>query len=407
MNATLHPDWLDAPELHRLAAIFHESGEDLFFVGGCVRDALIGRVGGDVDAATPASPERMQQLLSDAGIASVPTGLAHGTLTALLPREGRKSRPVEITSFRRDVETDGRHATVAFGATMEEDAARRDFTMNALYLSPDGILHDPTGAGVQDARDHRLRFVGDPAQRIAEDGLRLLRFWRFLAKFQFTDWNSAARRACAEARAMLADLSGERIQAEMRKLLSARQPAAAWEAMRADGLLPYLVQSAPEAGCLDAFAAFEETLHLPPQPMVKLACLLAGDAAAVEWVIGRWKLPNADRDLLRWLSQEPQMPVDVAQQRRMIRRRGKEDWQRWILWHAAQHPSRPEIERGMAELNGWTAPIFPIKGADLLALGYKAGPQLGAVLDRLEREWEEGGYRTDRATLLQRAKESM
>ena len=218
------------------------AGIEARFVGGVVRDALLGRPSADIDLATPALPGEIIAALEKAGIKAVPTGIAHGTVTAVVP-----PRHFEITTLRRDVETYGRRARVAFDADWSEDAARRDFTINALYLDPDGTVHDPVG-GLADLAAHRVRFVGEPAKRIAEDVLRVLRYYRFEARFGRGEGDAAAREACRDAVPLLPTLSAERVAQEVLRLLAVADPVPALRMMREDGVLAAIL---PEATRLD------------------------------------------------------------------------------------------------------------------------------------------------------------
>ncbi len=243
----LDPPWLHEPVVQRLLGALTAAGIEARFVGGCVRDAILGIDGGDIDLATPARPDAVIAALKQAKIKTVPTGLAHGTVTAVVP-----PRTFEITTLRRDVETDGRHAVVAFGAGWDEDAARRDFTINAIYLGADGTLYDPVGGRV-DLAARRVRFVGDPATRIAEDVLRVLRYYRFEARFGSSEGDAAARAACRDAVPQLATLSAERVSREFMRLLVAPDPIRALAMMRDDGVLSSI---APEATRIDRLERF-------------------------------------------------------------------------------------------------------------------------------------------------------
>lgn len=233
-------DWLDAPATRAVMAALTAGGHQALFVGGCVRNALLGRPVADVDIATDALPETVISLAAAAGLNPVPTGIGHGTVTVVA-----EGRPFEVTTFRRDVETFGRHARVAFTAALAEDAARRDFTMNALYARPDGEVVDPLGS-LADLRAGRVRFVGNPAERIAEDYLRILRFFRIHAWYgdPAGGLDPDGLAACAAAQDGLARLSRERIGAELAKLLSAADPAPAVAAMAATGILGRLLPGA-------------------------------------------------------------------------------------------------------------------------------------------------------------------
>src|SRR6266849_2589102 len=223
--------WMVEPSTSTVLAALSAGGAEVRFVGGSVRDALLGSPIGDIDIATPAPPERIIELLQKRGIRVLPTGLAHGTVTAIVP-----PRHFEITTLRRDVETYGRRARVAFDADWAADAARRDFTINAIFLDPDGTVHDPVG-GLADLQARRVRFVGDPATRIAEDVLRLLRYYRFEARFGTGCGDPQARAACRAAAHLLPTLSGERVCQELVKLLVTPDPIAALQMMQEDGVL--------------------------------------------------------------------------------------------------------------------------------------------------------------------------
>ena len=256
------PAWLTEPATRAVLDAFAAGGVEARFVGGVVRDALLGlplgASGGraDIDIATPAPPERVVELLESRGIRVVPTGLAHGTVTAIpAPQPGAASRHFEITTLRRDVETYGRHARVAFDADWAADAARRDFTINAIFLSPDGAIDDPAG-GLADLRARRVRFVGDPATRIAEDVLRILRYYRFEARFGAGDGDPAARAACHDQAHLLPNLSAERVAQELVRLLEAADPVRALAMMAEDGVLAVVL---PEARQLDRLRRMVET----------------------------------------------------------------------------------------------------------------------------------------------------
>ena len=265
------------------------AGIEARFVGGVVRDALLGRPSADIDLATPALPEEIIAALEKAGIKAVPTGIAHGTVTAVVP-----PRHFEITTLRRDVETYGRRARVAFDADWSEDAARRDFTINALYLDPDGTVHDPVG-GLADLAAHRIRFVGEPAQRIAEDVLRVLRYYRFEARFGRGEGDAAAREACRDAVPLLPTLSAERVAQEVLRLLAVADPVPALRMMREDGVLAAIL---PEATRLDRL---ERLIRLEPTSgpgAVGWRLWSMSIAAGATRLAERLRLSNAMRDRL-------------------------------------------------------------------------------------------------------------
>jgi poly(A) polymerase len=263
------PPWMREKATRRLLDALQQAGIKARFVGGVVRDALLGRPSADIDLATPARPEEIIAALENSGIKAVPTGIAHGTVTAVVTSPG-SPRHFEITTLRRDVETDGRHARVAFDADWSEDAARRDFTINALYLDPDGTVHDPVG-GLEDLAAHRVRFVGEPARRIAEDVLRVLRYYRFEARFGQGEGDRAARAACRDAVPLLPTLSAERVAQEVLRLLAVADPVPALEMMRADGVLAAILPEARRLDRLERLIAIETLFAsgnapTPPSP---------------------------------------------------------------------------------------------------------------------------------------------
>src|SRR4051812_4969410 len=296
--------WMREPATHALLTALGEAGIAARFVGGCVRDALLGRESADIDLATPALPEEIIAALEKAGIKAVPTGIAHGTVTAVVP-----PRHFEITTLRRDVETYGRRARVAFDADWSEDAARRDFTINALYLDPRGIVHDPVG-GLEDLAAHRIRFVGEPAKRIAEDVLRVLRYYRFEARFGRGEGDGAAREACRSAVPLLPTLSAERVAQEVLRLLTVADPVPALRMMREDEVLAAIL---PEATRLDRLESLIR-LEPAPDPVLRLAALVDVDGSGAARLAERLHLSNAVRDRLAGLA--PPWMLDPAGDRK-------------------------------------------------------------------------------------------
>jgi poly(A) polymerase len=371
------PRWMRESATRRVVRALTVPGAAPRFVGGAVRDTVLGRTVTDIDIATPLKPETVMARLTAAGIRAVPTGIAHGTVTAATPK-----RNFEITTLRRDVETDGRHAKVAFDADWAADAQRRDFTMNALSLDARGVIYDYVG-GLADLKASRVRFVGDPATRIREDVLRLLRFYRFVAHYGKGSGDRAARAACRAAAHRLPTLSAERVAAETLKLLAAPDPVPALRLMRADGVLAVLL---PEAGGL---ARLQRLISLEPQPdpIRRLGALVARDPVAVA---ERLKLPGAQRDRLTALLAKPAADLagDRAAQRRALYRWGPELYRDRVLLAAA---TRGIVRRRVAPLlrlaQGWKAPRFPLKGRDLVAAGIAPGPQVGKLLAALEAWW--------------------
>lgn len=346
-------------------------------VGGCVRDALLGRPAADIDLASPLPPAAAMAALRAAGLRVVATGLAHGTVTAL-----SGGRHFEITTLRRDRETDGRHALVEFTDDWREDAARRDFTINAMSLSPDGALHDYF-AGAADLAAGRIRFVGDPATRIAEDYLRILRYFRFLARYGHASPDPAALAAIRTGRAGLARLSPERIWSELKRILAAPASAPVLHLMAELGVLAAVL---PEGFDLARLAALEARFA-PPDPLLRLAALLDGDA---DPLADRLRLSGAERSRLLALRAGPAPAGDDTALRRLLA-----DVPRDVLLGRAWLAGAPETLR--ARLATLPVPVFPLGGADLAAAGVAPGPDMGRLLRQVRAWWRAGGCVADAA----------
>jgi poly(A) polymerase len=390
--------WMIEPATSAVLGALAAGGVEARFVGGSVRDALLGERIGDIDIATPASPERVVALLEKARIKVVPTGLDHGTVTAIVP-----PRHFEITTLRRDVETYGRRARVAFDADWAADAARRDFTINAMFLDPDGTIHDPVG-GLPDLRARRIRFVGDPATRIAEDVLRLLRYYRFEARFGTGDGDAHARAACHSAAHLLPTLSGERVQQELIKLLETPDPIAALKMMWDDGVLAVTL---PEACHLDRLSRLI-SIEGVPDPLLRLAALVELDGEGAVTLAARLRFSNVWRDRLCGLSPpRPLDPIgDVRAQRRALYRLGAERYRDIALLLAAEGKvSQSRIAELLDLARGWKPPVFPLAGRDVTAVGIPPGEEVGRLLAAVHDWWEEGDFTADRARCLAHLKE--
>lgn len=372
-------DWRARAGLDRLCdALGAESGEARF-VGGAVRDGLLGLSVKDVDIATVHLPEEVVRRVKAAGFRAVPTGIAHGTITAVIDH-----RPVEITTLRRDVSTDGRRATVAFGTDWRADAARRDFTMNALYAEPaTGALHDYFG-GRDDLAARRVRFIGDPHARIAEDHLRILRYFRFTARFGALDRAGPDYAACVARSASLMALSRERIADELLRLLALPDPAPVVDAMVADGVLaPVLPEIGAEApAALRALLDAEATAGIGPDGLRRLAALLPRDGAIAEQIGARLRLSNKARQRLR----QALTPVPATTPEGLAHAIGTVGAVDRMLLGGAFAPA------DAARIADWTVPRLPLSGGDLIAMGLKAGPQVAGTLQALERRWVAEGF---------------
>jgi tRNA nucleotidyltransferase/poly(A) polymerase len=385
-------------------ACLNREGFEVRAVGGAVRNALLGRPVTEVDFATTAKPEDVTRLAAQAGIKTVPTGIAHGTVTLIAG-----GVPFEVTSLRRDVETDGRHATVAFGTDWAEDARRRDFTMNALYADAQGKVHDPLGA-LSDLRDGRVRFVGDPAQRIREDYLRTLRFFRFSAGYAAGAFDPDGITAAIRERMGLLRLSRERVRTELLRILVTRRADEAIEIMEDTGLLLLLLGGIARRGRFERLCRIEAALKLAPNPVLRLAAL----ATFVEEDAGRLgeklRLSSQEAKELEGLSAiSPAISpaLGEAALRVLLYRLGAPLILGRLLLAWASSDARPDDEAwaSAAALAGnWTRPSFPLGGADLIALGMQPGPALGALLRELEDRWVADGFHAGREALLELAK---
>jgi len=372
---------MDEPPVRTLLAVLDRAGIAARFVGGCVRNWHLGRPVDDIDIAVDKPPETVMRALEAADLKVVPTGLSHGTVTAIV-----KGRPFEITTLRRDVETDGRRAVVAFTDDWRTDAGRRDFTFNALYADAAGTIYDYFD-GRADLSAGRVRFIGDPDQRIAEDHLRVLRFFRFYAWFGKPPLDAPGFAACRRNAGALGKLSGERVAKELRRLLAAPAPADALEAMAEAGALDHWLPEYAGTECLRGLVEREDAAD----PIRRLAAILSPPASAVA---RRLKL-STQESLRLQLMLEPDAAGDAESLHAAIYRLGTSLFIDRLLLEAPT-----DWRAALAEARRWTPPSLPISGADALALGLKPGPQVGKLLEAVERWWIDGDFSADRAACL-------
>lgn len=390
--------WLTSGGTARVLALLNADGEEARVVGGAVRNALLGLVPGDIDIATTALPDEVMRRAKAAGIKSVPTGIDHGTITLVVDSE-----PYEITTLREDTETFGRKARVAFGRDWVRDAERRDFTMNGLSVDATGVVHDYVG-GIADAAARRVRFIGDPGQRIAEDYLRILRFFRIHAAFGAGEPDRDGYLACIRGRAGLASLSAERVRMEMLKLLVAHGAPDAAVAMADGGLLQALSGGVVYTGPLSAMIAIERELGLAASSTRRLAALTVAVTEDARRIATRFRLSNAEAKALdsmghRWWRFATK---DEANARRLLYRLGAERYHDRVLlgWARAGGDVGSSRWRALAELpQRWIAPKFPLKAADFIARGMAEGPALGHVLTLAEDAWLAADFPLEEAAL--------
>ncbi|WP_027552986.1 CCA tRNA nucleotidyltransferase [Bradyrhizobium sp. Cp5.3] len=390
--------WLTSGGTARVLQLLNANGEEARVVGGAVRNALLALVPGDIDIATTALPEEVMRRAKSAGIKSVPTGVDHGTVTLVID-----GHPYEITTLREDTETFGRKAKVAFGRDWVRDAERRDFTMNGLSVDARGVVHDYVG-GLADVAARRVRFIGDPDRRIAEDYLRILRFFRIQAAFGAGEPDRDGYLACIRGRAGLASLSAERVRMEMLKLLLAGGASAATDAMAESGLLQSLIGGVAYTGPLSAMIAIEAALGLPASATRRLAALTVAVTEDAKRLAARLRLSNAEAKALdsmghRWWRFAAK---DEAHARRLLYRLGAERYHDRVLlaWSRDGGDVTSSRWRELAELpQHWTAPKFPLKAADFIARGLAEGPALGHVLTLAEDAWLAADFPLDEAAL--------
>ncbi|RMA42716.1 CCA tRNA nucleotidyltransferase [Rhodophyticola porphyridii] len=380
----LQGPWMEHVGTQAVCNMLKAAGFQALFVGGCVRNGLIGVRVSDIDIATDATPDVVCDLAENAGLRAVPTGIEHGTVTVIA-----QGKPHEVTTFRKDVETHGRHATVAFSTDIAEDAARRDFTMNALYASPDGEVLDPTGEGLADLSSRRLRFIGRAEDRIREDYLRILRFFRFHAWYADPEngLDPDGLSACAALSAGLETLSKERIGSEIKKLLSAPNPAPAVAAMAQTGVLIHALPGA-DACRLPILIDIEDAHDIPADPIRRLAALGGQSPESA------LRLSKAEGRRLSLIAEQigtATGPMELGY------RHGADDARDILMLRAASFERRldpaelDDVARGAVAL-------FPITAADLMPA--LSGPALGAKLKELENRWIASGFTLDRTALL-------
>lgn len=396
-------EWLGRAATQAVLAALTGAGHRVRIVGGAVRNGLLGEPVNDIDMATDARPEAVMTLAAKAGLKAVPTGLDHGTVTVV-----SQHTPFEVTTLRRDVETFGRHARVDFTDDWREDAARRDFTINALFCEADGTVVDYVG-GLEDLAARRVRFIGSAVERIREDYLRILRFFRFTATYGTGPADGEGLRACVHERAGLRLLSGERIHAELVRLIVAKGALGVLDTMLAHGLV-HAVVGVPWLSRLRRVAAIEERLGAAPDPTLRLGALAVSVTEDATRLFQRLKLSGAERDRLLAMAATLTAPFPPTPQAAevLLYRSGAVAYRDRLMlaWAGSVASSDDPRWHGLARLAGASPPRnFPLRGRDLVGLGATPGPELGALLRQIEEAWIAGGFREDREALLARAAE--
>jgi poly(A) polymerase len=389
--------WLNDRALRRVFDALEQAGGEARVAGGAVRNALMGEAVNDIDIATTLAPEQVMKAGEKARLGVHPTGIDHGTITLVVG-----GRPFEVTTLRVDVETFGRKALVAFTDDWQADALRRDFTMNALYCTRDGKIYDPT-KGYGDILRKRVRFVGSPSERIREDALRILRFFRFHARYGAGAPDREGLSACVRLKAKLKSLSGERVRQELFKLLEARRAADTIKLMAGRNVLKVLFAPAADLTPLARMAKIDEVLGLKADALLRLA-LVAKDASSLR---ERLRLTNAETRRLVAIAQHvgPTPRLRERERRVVLYHLGQEAWRDTVrlAWAKSKNSAGSQKWRDLlAFTEQWPIPRFPLMGKDLLAHGVKEGPLLGKELARLEDWWIASDFTADKDDLLRR-----
>lgn len=411
MTSVAGETWFRDSAVQRILALLNADGGEARVAGGAVRNALMGIAVADVDIATTLRPEVVVERANGAGIKAVPTGIEHGTVTLVLDGRG-----FEVTTLRRDIETDGRHAVVEFGTDWKADAERRDLTINALYANMQGEVIDLV-EGLKDIGSRTVRFIGDASQRIAEDHLRILRFFRFFAYYGSGRPDADGLRACARAKEKLSSLSAERVWTETKKLLAAPDPSRALLWMRQSGVLTQILPETEKWGIdgIHSLVAAEKSLGWEAEPLLRLSAMVPPDGQRLEALAKRLRLSNADAlKLERWAS-TPMPPDEVTDVgfTRLLYRHGTDGIITRIKLALASARAAVEgdpvamsksarLSQLLASAENYVKPNFPLSGADVVAAGIPAGKRVGEVLKELEEFWISRNFLPERPELAAR-----
>ncbi len=399
--------WMALPDTKAVIAALEAGGSPgcARFVGGCVRNTLMAKPIDDIDIATTLTPDQVIAALGAAGLRAVPTGIDHGTVTAI-----SNGRPYEITTLRRDVSTDGRRAVVSFTHHWNEDAQRRDFRFNALYVDIHGGLYDPTGEGVNDAREGRVVFVGDPSTRIREDYLRILRFFRFHAWYGRGEADHDALAACKALKDGLAGLAAERTQKELLKLAAADDPRPALRLMAATGVLSSSLPFVTSLARFEGLIAIQTEQLFENDPELRLAALVPDDPEIARQAAEQLRLSNALKErliaaagksppIVSWMSPRETRRAVYALGPRTFSDRVK------LAWAASDRTATTAQWRGLLALGeSWAPPAFPLTGDEILKAGVPKGPMVGEVMREVETWWIDQDFIDDKFSIIERLK---
>ena len=409
MNISDRANWLRSKPLQALFAALNRDGGEVRVVGGAVRNTLLGTKVSDVDLATTHLPEETVRLAKEAGFKPVPTGIEHGTITVVV-----QGQPFEVTTLRKDIETNGRHAKVAFGTDWKTDAERRDFTINALYATADGDVIDYVG-GLADIETKTLRFIGDAEERIREDYLRILRFFRFFAWYGSGRPETDGLRASARLKDGLNQLSAERVWSELKKQLSAPDPSRAMLWMRQSGVLSAILPESEKWGidAIHGLVRAEADLDWQVDALLRLESIVPPDAARMTELGKRLKMSNAERARLEAWARADAIKSETSEQalKKLIYRGSSQAVNDRIrLAYASARQEAAASDEAMIRAGGYSRLldavekyeplVFPVTGGDLLSLGIEKGPGLGEALRGLETLWIDSGFSLDREALL-------
>lgn len=379
--------WLEDTDLKKIMSVLNSDGEHAKIVGGAVRDTLMNHFRnkdnpiGDIDIACSLAPEENLALLEAAGIKVIPTGLKYGTVTAVINK-----KPYEITTLRHDISTDGRHAVVEFSNDWLGDAKRRDFTINALYMDIDGAIYDPLNA-IEDVKVGKVRFIGDVSIRIGEDGLRILRFFRFSSQFDMGGIDEAGMLACVDLRDMIDNLSGERIWQEFEKILLSKRAMHVIPVLSSIGIIIKIIGDFKKCDRFLIYTKQEKNLKLQ-NVIGRLSCLLPNDKNKIEKSALHLRLSNKQTEqLVKYASGYPEHDLKPKTLRKVIYQYGKDVVIHNLICNEVLD------QKTLIFINDYKIPIFPVSGQDLINEGWKAGPELGEELKRLEKKWIDADFK--------------